>query len=159
MRLKTVTDSSDGKVMIGPKQNNGNFDWFPVVEIKYLAEWTSDPMKKYLVSLKAVSPSLAGAHNIEQAESCCSVEAATEEEKAVVLAEYGIFAPVYEQAGNNLRNLLRDMREQLFVAEHLTGLVFDRQINPIGADGWHALAGEINPCAPTYNDRLAHLFE
>src|SRR4051812_10430333 len=55
MKLTVLEDSSDEQLMLGEKQNNGEFDWFPVIRVEYPRDnWGDNATDTYYVSLMAV---------------------------------------------------------------------------------------------------------
>ena len=149
MRYTKLNDDDMQMTLLGQKQNNGDFDWYPVIDVKYAKEWDSSFPETYIVTAKAVSPSEAGQTNIDSALSCCGV---AEDEPSLndvieALADYGTFATIKEECGNNLRKLLKQAKKEVDIYCMITGFVFDRLQNRIGADGWDALKG--NMCKPS----------
>ena len=157
IQFKKIYDHGDGAMSIGPKQNNGDFDWWPVLKVDYLEDYFSEnDADKYLVTLMAVSPSEAGDKGVNDAMQSCYDESfaaddprTTDIGKVEALAEYGIMAPLLQKTGKNLRKLLKEAHVTAQLACMLTGLYFDKRVNMLGATGWDAIKGNLWPDVDT----------
>ena len=139
-----------GGKWISPRQNNGEFDYWLVLE---LINWHDAVGKKeapahYNVSLSVVSPQEAGAENLAQAKECCGwedgVRGIPSEEIAVeMLHSYGVSAPVWSKDGNNYRQLMREAHKETIGISCLFGFYMDRPVNMLGSTGWDFIRGNI----------------
>jgi hypothetical protein len=153
MRFKPLqTDMSwpkYGGTLISPKQNNSEFDFWFVIELIDWEDATGDTSQgKWNVALCSVSPAEAK-DQLESAFACCALEDATAEVKAnpivqvECLKSYGVYAQLWQQSGNNYRQLLKLAREQARVVAGLYGFYMDRPQNRIGTSGWRMQKGEL----------------
>lgn len=140
-----------GGKFVSAKQNNGEFDYWLVMDVINWDEATSEtPDGLYNVSLYSVSPSEAGKDKLESAFRCCGME--SEDEKirqnplvqVECLCSYGVYAQLWSKNGNNLRRLMRECREQAAIATGLYGFYMDRPENRIGSTGWEMQRGDID---------------
>lgn len=151
-RFKKLFDSDDQAKWISNRLNNGDFDYWMVIDAKYLPEWAGEAEARqmggnHLVDLSVVSPSEAGKKNLEAAAESQGRETKglSDEEKAEMLADYGVAATMWHDTGNNLRNLLKKAKEEAQKVEGLFGFYMDRQLNRMGNTGWDFIKGEIGP--------------
>lgn len=132
---------------ISNRQNNGEFDYWLVLTLVVWAEAVGDREAEeigatYNLTLCVVSPQQAGEDNVEQAMDGWDQETPTEEQKAAALAEYGVYAQVWNKNGNNLRALLQEGHKEAGLVQMLFGFYMDRRVNQIGTTGWEALKGD-----------------
>lgn len=150
----TKYDDVDVQVKwISERLNNGEFDYWMIIDAKYLPEWVGEREARQMggnhaVSLSVVSPSEAGKKNLEAAVESMGmtwVEAKklSDEEKAGILADYGVQATMFQKTGNNARKLLKEAREEAQKVEGLFGFYMDRPQNRIGNTGWDFIKGRI----------------
>jgi hypothetical protein len=137
-----------GGKWVSPKQSNGEFDYWLVIELVNMEDACGgDAREKYNVTLSAVSPSEAGT-NLASALQSCGVEA-NDPSATNVLAQveclhsYGIHVPLWIGNGNNAHKLLREARREARPATGLFGFYMDRAVNRIGTTGWEAIRGDI----------------
>lgn len=163
MRFKFLTGDCNwqeyGGKFISPKLNNGEFDYWLVMDVLNWNDVDSEAVKtngQYCVSLYSVSPSEAGSDNLKKAFECCGFQWDKEETLAAdpivqveCLVSYGIYTKVWSANGNNLAKLMRECRKQADAVTMLYGFYMDRPVNLIGTSGWDAQKGNI----------LAGLFE
>ena len=136
-----------GGKFISKKLNNGEFDYYLIIEVVNWNEQERYPEYTYNVSLSAVSPIEA----IESLQSAAESYGWTIEELesygelAVVecLSSYGAQAHLWDDNGNNLKILMREAHRQAELAESLFGFYMDRYQNRIGSTGWDFIKGDI----------------
>jgi hypothetical protein len=140
-----------GGKFVSAKQNNGEFDYWLVMEVINWDDATGETRDGlYNVSLYSVSPSEAGKDNLEKAFRCSmpqSEDAKIRSNPLVqveCLCDYGIKAQLWSENGNNLRKLMRQCREQAAIASGLYGFYMDRAENRIGSTGWELQRGDID---------------
>lgn len=148
IRFKVLQDNDADKRYISKKLNNGDFDYWLVIEVLYMDEYVPDPEFKYMVTLQAVSPSEAGEDRIQDALECTGLPMdveLTDWLKVALLSECGYYAQLWNDGGDNLKELLKEAREQADISTTLFGFYMDRPMNMIGATGWDFIRGEITP--------------
>lgn len=150
MNFQELRNDSDEILLVGPKQNNGEFDWFPLIHLEYTDEWGDECREPYYVTLLVVSPQQAQEGGAwEKACNCCGVpeEArATMDEmgQCQVLLDHGTSTPVWQALGTNKRTLLREARREAVVLCGFTfGFAMDRAVNALGTTGWECVRGEL----------------
>lgn len=153
MRFKFLTGDVNwqdyGGKFISRKLNNGDFDYWIVMEV---LNWydavgereAKEGGSKYNVSLSAVSPQEAGKDQLEQAFNSYDSEVLNDPLAQVeALGSYGIKAPLWNMNGNNLGKLMREARKQADLASGLFGFYMDAPKNAIGSTGWDCIKGDI----------------
>lgn len=127
-------------------------DWPILVFVKvtyteeYDREWAEKG--KYHVQIEAVAPEAPEAEAIMR---CINSIGSTLPEwnqadevwRARALADYGIYAMLWQDQGNNLRKLLKAARNELASIPIFIGFRLDRALNAIGNTGWDSLKGDI----------------
>lgn len=150
MRFKFLSGdlnwSSYGGKFISKKLNNGDFDYWQVIEVINMNEVEHNPPFKYMVTLYAVSPSEAGEENIKRALDCCGIEEDNPSSGTLVeaLSDYGVSAQLWNDGGNNLKELLKEAHKQASVSETLFGFYMDKPENRMGSTGWDFIKGDID---------------
>ena len=157
MRFRFLTGDANytrwGGSFISGKQNNGEFDFWVVMEIRN--DRDSDSPAAYNVSLSVVAPSQAGEDKVQAAMECCGITETMmatavangfgDEAKVEALHAYGIATPVWNRYGNNHRQLMQAARQFANTElDSLFGFVMDRPVNRIGTTGWEALRGDLD---------------
>ena len=134
-----------GGKFISNVQNNGEFDYYFVIELINWEEAVGEreAPSKYHVSLAAISPEQVGKDKLTSAFADYGLDdemMSKPEIQVEVLhgAGYGV-VPVWGENGNNWRKLMRDAHKQAQIASMLCGFVFDRVLNGIGETGWERL--------------------
>ena len=139
-----------GGTWITTKLNNGDWDYWLVMELVNLKDATGDETQyTYRVTVSAVSPKAAGKENVERACECydTTVEKMKEygEERIVeALYSYGVHAGLFSKEGNNAHALLKEAREQLNVITGLFGFFMDKPYNQLGHNGWDFIEGDLS---------------
>jgi hypothetical protein len=159
IRFRWLTGDRDfltyGGKWISTRQNNGEFDYYLVIELLNWRETVGEreaPPETYNVSLSVVSPQEAQG-KISAALDCCGITEAMLQTatgngyRDTVLVEalytYGIHTPVWSKDGNNWRALMREARQEARQCEFLFGFYLDRPVNRIGTTGWESLRGDL----------------
>jgi hypothetical protein len=161
MRFRFLTGDANytrwGGSFISGKQNNGEFDFWVVLQIRneYEDAGADESPAGYSVSLSIVSPSQAGEDKVKAAMECCGITETMmatavangfgDEAKVEALHTYGIATPVWSENGNNHRRLMQAARQFANTElDSLFGFVMDRPVNRIGSTGWEALRGDLD---------------
>lgn len=145
MKFKTIYDSQEETKLISPKLNNGEFDYYLIINLLDFHEMSGDTSGlKYAVQILAVSPDSVSAENMRRALESLSMDRAdlTDLLRAEALADYGICANLWSQSSNNRRDLLKAARREIKLIEMLFGFYMDRPENRIGQDGWNLIKGQ-----------------
>jgi hypothetical protein len=140
-----------GARFVSKRLNNGDFDYWIVLEVTNLHEATGDKdQEKYYVTLTAVSPESVSRENIDSVLSCYGlsdeeIESLDQNPLLLVeaLSDYGIFAVLWQGTGNNIRQLMKTAHEEAFFSSRLFGFYMDRPMNMIGQTGWDLIAGNL----------------
>jgi len=138
-----------GGKWVTPKLNNGDFDYWIVLEFINMHDATGEENgPKYHVSLAAVSPTQAG-DNLQKAFECCGIEPDSDTAKNELcqvecLHSYGTTAHLWQQSGNNASKLMAEAKKQAQVCSGLFGFYMDEPKNKIGTTGWEAIKGDID---------------
>lgn len=137
-----------GGKWISQKLNNGDFDYFLVLELLNMDDACgrdNEGQPKYHVCVAAVSPHEAGEPNVEKALEGYGDFDVDDVMKVEALHTYGISAPVYQKAGNNALKLMKEARKEAqFRGGMLFGFSLDKSVNKIGTTGWEALRGDMD---------------
>ena len=145
MRFKELENNDYNIRLISKKLNNGDFDYWLVIEALYMEEYTPDPDFKYMVSLQAVSPQEAGPEQLNSALRSAGLEdiELTDWIKVGLLSESGCYAQLWNDGGDNLRELLKEARNQATISNIFFGFMMDKPMNMIGSTGWDFIKGDI----------------
>ena len=147
MRFKELTNNDTEIRLISKKLNNGDFDYWLVIEVLYMEEFTPDPDFKYMVTLQAVSPDEAGPDKLNSALESAGLEETsielTDWVKVGLLSESGCYAQLWNDGGDNLRELLKEARNQATLSNIFFGFMMDKPMNMIGSTGWDFIKGDI----------------
>ena len=152
MKFKFLTGDINwwtfGGKFISRKFNNGEFDYWLVLEVLNWNEHERNPKETYNVSLSSVSPSEAGEKNLKSACDSCGFNGTEDFLKdpiaqVDILHSYGVHTPVWSANGNNLKKLLREAHRQAVCVNGLYGFYMDQPVNSIGTPGWDAQKGNI----------------
>jgi len=140
-----------GAKWISPRLNNGDWDYWLVIELVNCGESGGEEMRKelgkYLVTISAVSPKAAGKKNVQQALDCIGWNndlRLTNEVKVEALSTYGVASLVKSVSGNNSRRLLKQLRDEATVIEGLLGFYMDGPKNALGHTGWDFIRGDLS---------------
>ncbi len=139
-----------GGKWISKKHNNGDFDYWYVVELINMHEATGEEdQPKYSLSISVVAPSEAPENErISAHQSCGSDHYGGLNEYPIelqvdTLHSYGISASIWVKAGNSFKELWKEGHDELGRISMLFGYYMDRPVNMLGATGWDILKGDI----------------
>ncbi|MFA5238403.1 MAG: hypothetical protein WC476_01670 [Phycisphaerae bacterium] len=157
MRLTFLTGDINwqtyGGTWVTKKLNNGDFDYWIVVEFINLEESLSESELKevgfkYQVEVHAVSPSEAGVKGLQNALECVGMEnfegEITDLMKVEALYQYGISAFLDSFTGNNAREVMKDARHSLDAIASMLGFFMDGAKNRLGHTGWDLIKGDLS---------------
>jgi len=148
-------DQQGERLWFSPKLNNGDFDYWLVIEIVDLFDAVGeDEPEQFLCEVGAVSPQQAEA-SIRSALECIGMETETElsdEQIVYALWSHGTYAPLWHKTGNDEDALKADAEEQLPVLEMMFGFYMDRRVNAIGSTGWDFIKGDITAGLRRYGE-------
>jgi len=151
MQLKFLTGDVNykdyGGKWISKKMNNGDFDFWYLVELINMHDATGDedqPM--YYLSLSVVAPSEVPKTEIDKALECYGIPE-IDVTNPVMLCEvlhgYGISAELWNGSGNNFKKLWVQVHQELKALGFMFGFAMDRYQNRIGSTGWDFIRGDI----------------
>ena len=137
-----------GAKWISGKKNNGDFDYYFVIEIMNWIKSTGGlgpDETKYNINVHAVSPAQAGEENVKKALDCCGFPECelTDEIKVEALLSYGIATPIEGLNCNNAHKGLAELKKKSQMFEMMFGFYMDRSVNRIGTSGWESVKGDI----------------
>jgi len=141
-----------GQFIVDEKFNNGDFDYYLIIDFTNLKEAMGDEAEnKYSVSINAVAPSQVSKDKIKSAFDSTGIEEKeeinrlTKDKKALsgILSEYGIHASLYNQDGNNAKELMNEAKKQIPAINTLFGFYMDKPVNMMGNSGWDSIKGDI----------------
>ena len=146
-----LTDGEYEKILVSKIWNNGDWPLRLVMKTTYLEEYLSEEdlkeTGKYEVSILAVSPRAAGRVNVKKAIDSMGLD--DEDIKRIpmvqyeALLDYGVFATLWHNNGDNQEELENEAKEQLKIISIMFGFYMDRPENMIGNDGWDFIRGQI----------------
>lgn len=153
MKFKFLTGDVNwqeyGGKFISKKLNNGDFNYWLVMEVINWNEHENEPEYTYHVQLCAVSPQEA-ANEIPNALNSwgMSLEELAEYGKSEIvlvdlLSSYMGGALIWQSSGNNLRKLMQEARREAKLSTMLFGFYMDKPQNAIGSTGWDVISGDI----------------
>jgi len=142
-----------GGKWISPKLNNGDFDYWLVLEFINWLDATGELYNdnEFLVELTAVSPDQAR-DELDNAYFCNGF---TGEELAEYigdeldrlnvecLSSYGVSSNLWSEAGNDADALLKKAKQAALVVSGLFGFFMDSPQNRIGSTGWDTISGDL----------------
>lgn len=155
MRFKELSGDVNWKdygcKLISPKLNNGDFDYWLVIEFTNMDDACgrdNEGQAPYHVGISAVSPSEAGPSKLASALDCCGMEggeaAGNELAQVEALHSYGVRSELWQSSGSNAGKLMVEARKQADVCAGLFGFYMDTPKNRIGTTGWEALKGDLD---------------
>lgn len=149
LKFKFLTGDIDwreyGGKFISKKLNNGEFDYWLVMEVVNMHEATGDEdQDKYYVNLQAVSPESVDKENLDRAIESFGMPdiVLTDTMLVETLSDYGIYAVLWQGTNNNINSLMREARRQANLSSMLFGFYMDRRQNRIGQTGWDLIRGQ-----------------
>lgn len=153
-----------GGCFISPKFNNGEWDYWLVMDVCNLGSITDKGREytEYSVTVYAVSPEAAGKSKLEEAIKSMGFERdevaewlATDEAKVEVLHSYGTEARLWDERGNNLAKLILKAKRDLYTINGMLGFFMDSPQNGIGSTGWDLIAGNTMAGLERYREAQA----
>ena len=151
MRFKFLTGDVDwreyGGKWVSKKLNNGDFDYWLVIELINMNEHDHNPDFTYWVTLGAVSPDEAQ-DQLKSAYDCYGYtpeDVETDLMKVEVLHGHGTYAPIWDDSGENYKDLMKEARRQADISQSLFGFYMDKPKNRMGATGWDTIRGVLIP--------------
>lgn len=144
MKFKQLTGECDTKEWVSPKLNNGEFDYWIVLQIADMHAMDRDHVEhvpRFHARLCVVAPSLCPARELEHARGMRCYIAPSEFELADVesLFLYGTYAQVWQTTHNNPLTLMLEGVKQAEVIEGFLGMFLDQPVNRMGTTGWESL--------------------
>lgn len=155
MNLKQVGGDMNyfeyGGVFATKKLNNSEFDYWLFVEFINMYEQAgADNGGKYMITIKAVSPSEPSDETKNDALDCLGLDEMKANmdtikpfEMANILNDYGTGAVLFSKRGNNAKKLFNIARTECEKIKMMFGFYMDKQQNMIGNSGWDFIKGEI----------------
>jgi hypothetical protein len=152
--FKALYEFDAEQAYVSDPQHNGDWGYYFVIRVVDWREATGDDHEsKYNVGLHAVSPQAAGLRAVMQAVKSAGfardyferLEGRQARQQALVemLVQYGTTARLTDDYGDNLRDLMRDARQEAFKARSLLGFYMDRRQNAFGDTGWDFVRGNV----------------
>lgn len=141
---------SFGGKWISKKHNNGDFDYWFVVELVNMHDATGeDDQPTYRLSIAVAAPSEVPEEERTSAhQSCGSDEYGGLDEYPIkqqveILHSYGMSAHLWYKSGNNFKTLWKEAHHELILIEMLFGFYMDKTVNMFGTTGWDLIKGDI----------------
>ena len=146
-----VNPAKYGAKWISNKLNNGDFDYWLVMELINMDEACgrdNEGKSRYIVELSAVSPSQCPEVERKRAMESCGYgtppgASISDEAWVEMIHSYGVKAVLWSKSGNNYGLLLGGARREALVSSSLFGFYMDRPQNRIGTTGWEMIRGDI----------------
>jgi hypothetical protein len=124
-------------------------DWpvYFLLSLEYTEEWGDDAVKqygKYHLTISAVAPEAVGEQEMVSARRSMGAEGIELDPQwlAVMLADYGVKAQLWQKSGNNAKTLLQAARKEFGSIRIFFGFYMDRPQNAIGSTGWDFVRGD-----------------
>jgi hypothetical protein len=140
-----------GACWVSPKQNNGDWDYWLVVQFTNMDEACgsdNEGQPKYVVEVLAVSPDAAGEERVKAAMECCGIPDEGEEVsdlmKVEALVGYGLCVTCDTFTGNDARKVVRKAKRSLDCIAGMFGFFMDGPKNRLGHTGWDFIAGDLS---------------
>jgi hypothetical protein len=157
VKLKQIGGDNDwesygGQFIVDEKFNNGDFDYYLVIQFENLKESMGyEADHKYMVIINSVAPSLVSEQDLKGAFESMGVDDPTEQERirkdqkaiAGILSEYGLSAPLFNDVGDNAKKLMDEAKKQGPTITGLYGFYMDKPVNRLGNTGWDFIKGNI----------------
>jgi len=138
------------KELYGKDYNEDDFRYYIVMELINMDELIKTTEKRYRVILSICTPDVEYTE-LKSAFECCgytedfldSYKGNKDHIKVDALTSYGACAAVWNAAGNNYKELMREAREQAYQISLDPSIFLDEVYNMIGNTGWDFMRGEI----------------
>jgi len=161
LHLRTIQDIDSSKILCSKEINHGDFPFRFMIKIEYTEDWGESAVSelgKYCVTLAVVSPDQA--KQTDAYTSALSSYGWTVDDIAKygpyaeyeMLLDYGTYAHLWQNSGNNLGLLLKACRAMLAQSDMLFGFAMDRTENAIGTTGWDMVRGDVLAPLRRYSD-------
>ena len=102
---------------------------------------------RYSVEILAVSPEACNNDKVKEAIDDMGLDEFTVGKIPFIeyeaMIEQGLYAPLWNKSGNNLKKLLSEANERLQIIYIMFGFFMDKHVNMIGDTGWDWIAGDI----------------
>lgn len=142
-----------GGKWISPKLNNGDFDYWLVLEFINWLDATGELYDdhEFLVELSAVSPEEAG-DKLDDAYSCNGFDDdflagfngdALDRINIEALSSYGVVSHLWSESGDDSEALLKKAKQSALIVSGLFGFFMDVPQNRIGSTGWDTISGDL----------------
>jgi len=138
-----------GGKWISNRRNNGEFDYWFVIELRNWEDCVGEREAKeigakYNLSLSVVAPSQAPEKERQSVLDSYGQESFQCLEREIeAFHAYGPKVNVWDANGNNWCKLMRQAKEEANKADMLFGFYMDRPVNKIGTSGWEAIRGDL----------------
>ena len=118
------------------------------VQVEHTDEWGDSPECKYHASIFACGHGWPSESELQSALDSYGMsreefDQGTAENKSLLLADHGLRAVLWQEGGNNIRQLLSHARQQLRELRFTIGFRLDAPQNAIGSSGWDFMRGDI----------------
>lgn len=128
------------------KLNNGEFDYWLFIKFDNVEDY-NDFDCNYIAELMVVAPGEVDAKTLESAFSSSDFNSWGDKNDpamvALVLAEDGVGASLWNDEGNNYKKLMKAARREANMANSFFGFYMDRPQNALGSDGWDFIKGDM----------------
>jgi hypothetical protein len=155
VRFTLIDDNSSEVVYRSNKLNNTEFDYWIVIKVRYMPEWTDEYDYTYYATMSTVAPSQVPQNEKHACLDCMSIDRdqkLNEEDMALLLEEYGTSACIWQESGNNKTKLIKAAKTEAQAVEMMFGYYMDQPLNLIGSTGWDFLTGDITAPLRRYQE-------
>lgn len=137
-----------GGKWISPKLNNGDFDYWLVIEFINFLDATGETYNgnEFYASIEAVAPSEVSDKEMKSALESCGWEGYDPSDKEMtveILSSYGISAHLWDDSSNDAETLLKMAKQAARIISGLFGFFMDSPQNGFGSTGWDLIAGDL----------------
>lgn len=141
-----------GGKWVSPKLNNGDWDYWLVIEFINFLDATGEMIDglPYVIEISAVSPDAAGYSNVKHALESYGwsdqLEGFKDPDPLLIIEAlhgYGISAHLWSAPGDDADLMLDMAKDQADLVSGLFGFFMDRPENKIGSTGWDFISGDI----------------
>lgn len=138
-------------VKIGQPEHGGEDpDTYFYVRVEYTDEWgdRNDKLPKYHATICACGPGWPTPDDLASCLNSMGLDRETWNSGSIdaqcqELIGYGLYAPIWQESGNNLSKLLKSARQELIAVSMLAGFYLDKHCNAIGSTGWDFMRGTV----------------
>lgn len=137
-----------------------DFHYYYVMEVNPNEDYEyGDKRPHYYVTLSVVAPEAVPTNEMQRAYDCLGMYLEDLEKLKAdpifaveALHDYGTYAVVWQESGNNLSKLMAEARREAQLCEMMFGFYMDRYVNRIGTTGWDAVRGDVWAGLRRYNE-------